>query len=247
MLSPHGHVEQHWQVTELGGRSGSTSSRARPPRCSTTCRRCASSSGSSRPTSRADWAVLSLVGPGDADVLAAAGLPVPARSAGRSRWPAAASSGAWRWPGADAFDLLVPRAERRGSRRRAASAPARRRPALWAFEALRVEARRPRLRFETDHRTIPHEVGWIGIGRPPEQGLLPRPGDGRPRAEPRQAAAPARAAAPRRRVGRAAASRARRSSSTGARSASSAPRCTTTSSARSRWRSSSGRCPTTPS
>jgi folate-binding protein YgfZ len=32
----------------------------------------------------------------------------------------------------------------------------------WAFEALRVEARRPRLRFETDHRTIPHEVGWIG-------------------------------------------------------------------------------------
>ena len=33
---------------------------------------------------------------------------------------------------------------------------------LWAFEALRVEARRPRLGFETDHRTIPHEVGWIG-------------------------------------------------------------------------------------
>jgi folate-binding protein YgfZ len=33
----------------------------------------------------------------------------------------------------------------------------------WAFEALRVEARRPRLGFEVDHRTIPHEVGWIGI------------------------------------------------------------------------------------
>jgi tRNA-modifying protein YgfZ len=33
---------------------------------------------------------------------------------------------------------------------------------LWAYEAKRVEARRPRLRFETDHRTIPHEVGWIG-------------------------------------------------------------------------------------
>jgi folate-binding protein YgfZ len=31
-----------------------------------------------------------------------------------------------------------------------------------AFEALRVERRRPRLGFETDHRTIPHEVGWIG-------------------------------------------------------------------------------------
>ena len=32
---------------------------------------------------------------------------------------------------------------------------------LWAYEALRVEARRPRLGFETDHRTIPHEVGWL--------------------------------------------------------------------------------------
>jgi hypothetical protein len=31
-----------------------------------------------------------------------------------------------------------------------------------AFEALRVEEHRPRLGFETDHRTIPHEVGWIG-------------------------------------------------------------------------------------
>lgn len=32
---------------------------------------------------------------------------------------------------------------------------------LWAFEALRVEAARPRLGFETDHRTIPHEVDWL--------------------------------------------------------------------------------------
>ncbi|SEM39666.1 YgfZ/GcvT domain-containing protein [Streptacidiphilus jiangxiensis] len=32
---------------------------------------------------------------------------------------------------------------------------------LWAYEALRVEAHRPRLGFETDHRTIPHELGWL--------------------------------------------------------------------------------------
>jgi tRNA-modifying protein YgfZ len=32
-----------------------------------------------------------------------------------------------------------------------------------AWEALRVAAGRPRLGFETDHRTIPHEVGWIGV------------------------------------------------------------------------------------
>ena len=33
---------------------------------------------------------------------------------------------------------------------------------LLAYEALRVEQHRPRLGFETDHRTIPHELGWIG-------------------------------------------------------------------------------------
>ncbi|MEU0657706.1 CAF17-like 4Fe-4S cluster assembly/insertion protein YgfZ [Streptomyces lavendulocolor] len=33
---------------------------------------------------------------------------------------------------------------------------------IWAYEALRVEAHRPRLGFETDHRTIPHEIGLIG-------------------------------------------------------------------------------------
>ncbi|MFJ3228929.1 YgfZ/GcvT domain-containing protein [Streptomyces sp. NPDC086783] len=32
---------------------------------------------------------------------------------------------------------------------------------LLAYEALRVEHHLPRLGFETDHRTIPHELGWI--------------------------------------------------------------------------------------
>jgi hypothetical protein len=32
---------------------------------------------------------------------------------------------------------------------------------LWAFEALRIAARVPRFGLDTDHRTIPHEVGWI--------------------------------------------------------------------------------------
>jgi folate-binding protein YgfZ len=33
---------------------------------------------------------------------------------------------------------------------------------LWAFEALRIERGEPRLGVDTDHRTIPNEVGWIG-------------------------------------------------------------------------------------
>ncbi|MEU6212009.1 YgfZ/GcvT domain-containing protein [Streptomyces sp. NPDC090085] len=34
---------------------------------------------------------------------------------------------------------------------------------LLAYEALRVEGHRPRLGLETDHRTIPHELGLIGV------------------------------------------------------------------------------------
>jgi folate-binding protein YgfZ len=61
----------------------------------------------------------------------------------------------------DEVDLLVPRASLREVAERltaAGAAPT----GSWAYEAMRVEARRPRLGFETDHRTIPHEVGWIG-------------------------------------------------------------------------------------
>ena len=52
-------------------------------------------------------------------------------------------------------ELLVPRPEL--ADRLTAAEPV----GLWAFEALRVEAARPRLGFETDHRTIPHEVDWL--------------------------------------------------------------------------------------
>ncbi|MFE9424426.1 YgfZ/GcvT domain-containing protein [Kitasatospora sp. NPDC006697] len=53
-------------------------------------------------------------------------------------------------------DLFLPRAEL------AATAAGLGGPAgIWAHEALRIEAHRPRLGFETDHRTIPHEVDWL--------------------------------------------------------------------------------------
>lgn len=56
----------------------------------------------------------------------------------------------WRWR-----EALVPRAELEsfvGDRPLAG---------LWAYEALRVAAWRPRLGHETDHRTIAHEVDWL--------------------------------------------------------------------------------------
>lgn len=56
-------------------------------------------------------------------------------------------------------DLFVPRVELTEYADAAASGgPA----GLWPYEALRIAAHEPRLGFETDHRTIPHEVGWIG-------------------------------------------------------------------------------------
>ncbi|MGG2465925.1 YgfZ/GcvT domain-containing protein [Streptomyces sp. RGM 3693] len=54
-------------------------------------------------------------------------------------------------------DLFLPRAELMSFA--TAHGPA---IGVLALEALRVEAHRPRLGLETDHRTIPHEVGWIG-------------------------------------------------------------------------------------
>ncbi|MGW7428958.1 CAF17-like 4Fe-4S cluster assembly/insertion protein YgfZ [Streptomyces sp. NPDC054861] len=54
-------------------------------------------------------------------------------------------------------DLFLPRAELEAFG--AAHGPA---AGIFAYEALRVETHRPRLGFETDHRTIPHELGWIG-------------------------------------------------------------------------------------
>lgn len=38
---------------------------------------------------------------------------------------------------------------------------------LWAFEALRIERGEPRLGIDTDHRTIPNEVGWVPAASTP--------------------------------------------------------------------------------
>jgi folate-binding protein YgfZ len=58
------------------------------------------------------------------------------------------------------LDLIVPREQLPG-----AAARLQERGAvlagIWAYEALRIAARRPRFGLDTDHRTIPHEVGWI--------------------------------------------------------------------------------------
>jgi hypothetical protein len=89
----------------------------------------------------ADYAVLTLMGPaaaGDSGVAAAAAMGHPF-----------------------GVDVII----ERGSLGDAAAGLQSRGAVLagmWAHEALRIAGHRARLGLDTDHRTIPHEVGWIG-------------------------------------------------------------------------------------
>ncbi|MFL6128977.1 MAG: YgfZ/GcvT domain-containing protein [Mycobacteriales bacterium] len=158
VLSPHGHVEHHfvvaelcgtaWLDTEPGGTAGLLAYLESmrfllrvEPRDAT-----------------AELAVLTVAGPAGPVALAAAGLPSPAEP-----WSVLplAGGGFARRTREQEVDLLVPRASLVAVAERLTAAGVT--PAgLWAYEALRVGARRPRIGLETDHRTIPHEVGWIG-------------------------------------------------------------------------------------
>jgi folate-binding protein YgfZ len=137
VLSRHGHVEQHWQLTELDGtvwidvEPGMAEDALKYLTAMRFLKQIDLADVSS------DWAVLTLQGPTTRDVLRLAGLSLQTTDFVVAR---------------TSVDELIERLEVAGATR----------AGTWAFEAVRVQARRPRLRFETDHRTIPHEVGWIG-------------------------------------------------------------------------------------
>ena len=157
VLSPHGHVEQDWQLTELGGQvwldvePGTTAAALEYLLTMRFMKRV-------EPTDvSAEFAVLSVLGPTSADVLRAAGevMPGPGRAVARV-------GGGFVRSLDDGYDLVVPRpdlARVAGELLAAGAQPV----GAWAAAAHRVERRRPRLGFETDHRTIPHEIGLIGV------------------------------------------------------------------------------------
>jgi folate-binding protein YgfZ len=144
ILSPNGHVEHHLTLTDDGS---AVWAHVEPD----TARQLLGFLESMRFMLRveaadvsAGYAVLTLLGP------AAPSGPLPG--------VAAVLPGAL--PGIPGSDLIVQRdrlaglaAELRGSGVKMAG--------TWAHEALRIAARQPRLGLDTDHRTIPHEVGWI--------------------------------------------------------------------------------------
>jgi folate-binding protein YgfZ len=161
VLSPHGHVEQHWQVTELDSTVWLDTEPGAAAEVLGYLHKMQFLKRVEPADVSADWAVLSLVGPAASTVLAVAGLPVPDRAGRATAIDGGGFVRRMDWPASEATDLIVPRAAAEGMIDALVQAGAQR-AGLWAFEALRVEARRPRLGLETDHRTIPHEVGWIG-------------------------------------------------------------------------------------
>jgi hypothetical protein len=90
-----------------------------------------------------DYAVLTLAGPDSGDAAAVTSqvaAAVTANSFGR--------------------DYLVPR-DQVATLAAAARDRGARLAGMWAYEALRIAAHEPRFGLDTDHKTIPHEVGWI--------------------------------------------------------------------------------------
>ncbi|GAA2712709.1 YgfZ/GcvT domain-containing protein [Micromonospora olivasterospora] len=179
VLSPHGHVEQHamvaedgvttWLDTEPGATDGLLAylekmrffSRVEPR------------------DATAEQALLSLVGPEATGALGTLGvtglaepdaLAVPGPKFRSGELPARPTvryavaplpGGGWARRGPLGVDLLVPRPAMADvvARLRDAGVPV---AGLWAYEAVRVAARRARVGVDTDHRTIPAEVELIG-------------------------------------------------------------------------------------
>ena len=108
----------------------------------------------------ADLAVLSLLGPQVGETAVLDVLGVDALPAVSSAVPLA-GGGFVRSMRPGEVDLVVPRPAVSSWRDRLTAAGVR--PAgVWAYEARRAASVRARLGVDTDERTIPHEVGWIG-------------------------------------------------------------------------------------
>jgi folate-binding protein YgfZ len=172
VLSPHGHVEHHAVLTDDGAATWLDTEDAAGLLGFLERMRFLMRVEPAEVT--ADWALLSIVGPLTDEALIALGvgpllppdlLAVPdAKFATGSVPPrptvlysaAAQPFGGWVRRMSYGADLLVPR----GAVPDIVEAAGVPLAGIWAFEAMRVAARRPRAGFETDHRTLPAEVGW---------------------------------------------------------------------------------------
>ncbi|KXK58736.1 glycine cleavage system protein T [Micromonospora rosaria] len=178
VLSPHGHVEQHAMVAEDGETTWLDTEPGMTTGLLAYLEKMRFFSRVEPRDATADHAVLSLVGPeatGALETLGVTGLAepdvvaVPGPKFRSGELPARPTArydvtplpvGGWARRVPLGVDLLVARdrmdqvvAELRG-----AGVPV---AGLWAYEAVRVAARRARVGVDTDHRTIPVEVDLV--------------------------------------------------------------------------------------
>src|ERR1700758_4227205 len=162
-LDGQGRVEDHWIQSELRGTTYLDTEPWRGEPLLSYLRKMVFWSDVTPAT--ADMAVLSLLGPRLADQAVLDVLGLDALPAELTAVPVAGSGFARRMPEAPAgqieLDLVVAGSEAANWQNRLAQAGVRS-AGVWAYEAHRVAALRPRLGVDTDERTIPHEVGWIG-------------------------------------------------------------------------------------
>jgi tRNA-modifying protein YgfZ len=162
-LDGQGRVEDHWIQTELGGVTYLDTEPWRREPLLDYLRKMVF--WAQVTPASADLAVLSLLGPqlSERPVLDALGLDAlptelaatPMVGGGFVRRMTEARQGQVE------LDVLIDRHDAVKLQQRLTLAGVR--PAgVWAYEAHRVAAVRPRLGVDTDERTIPHEVGWIG-------------------------------------------------------------------------------------
>ena len=169
VLSPHGHVEQHAYVTEDGVTAWLDTEPGAGAGLLKYLEMMRFFTKVEPRDATAEIAVLSLVGPGAADLFPElaeprlAAVPGPKFAAGSvppeptSRYAVREFEGGLARRVPLGVDLLVPRAAKTAVIEKLGVPLA----GLWAYEAIRVERHIPRLGWETDHRTIPAEAEFV--------------------------------------------------------------------------------------
>jgi folate-binding protein YgfZ len=162
-LDGQGRVEDHWVQTELDGTTYLDTESWRGEPLLTFLRKMIFWADVT--VDPADLAVLTVLGPGAGEPAVLQVLGVDALPAELTAVTLPGGGLLRRMRGVQAGDveleLLVPRGDARSWQERLVQAGVSR-AGVWAYEARRVAALRPRLGVDTDERTIPHEVGWIG-------------------------------------------------------------------------------------
>lgn len=160
ILSPYGHIEHHLQLAELAGTTWADVEPGDAPPVTAFLASMRFMLRVDTADESASFGALTVGGQDRDGLLARVGIDLAAASWSVATTPWDGYARRLPWPGDGAVDLIVPRAAMPDVWRSLTdngAVPA----GTWAWEALRIAARRPRLGFETDHRTIPHEVGWL--------------------------------------------------------------------------------------